>query len=229
MDYRPNIEAVTWFARAVMPALRARMRDARFAIVGAAPAREVSRLADLPGVIVTGRVADTRPWLAHATIVVAPMLIGRGTQNKVLEGMAMAKPVIATPEAFEGVQARPEQDILLASGVEQTIAKIIEVLSGQHPGLGAAARQAMRLRHDWSVTLAGLDRLFPDVAFADAAPRVPTRNRFSVATWFPVRRRFTLASRFPAPSWFPTPGLCSRAANRRSGAPIRPGPRQHNA
>ena len=75
MGYRPNIDAVSWFARAVMPALRERLPGARFAIVGASPSPEVRRLAELPGVIVTGRVADTRPWLAHASIVVAPLLI----------------------------------------------------------------------------------------------------------------------------------------------------------
>ncbi len=170
MDYRPNIDAVTWFAQAVMPKLRERVPAAQFAIVGAAPVAEVSRLAELPGVLVTGRVADTRPWLAYATIVVAPLLIGRGTQNKVLEGMAMARPVIATPEAFEGVQAMPERDILLATGVEQTIERIIDVLSGRHPDLGTAARRAVELRHDWSVTLARLDDLFPD----DAEPDRPT-------------------------------------------------------
>jgi polysaccharide biosynthesis protein PslH len=162
MDYRPNIDAVIWFARNVMPALRERVPGARFAIVGAAPAPEVAKLSELPGVIVTGRVADTRPWLAHADIVVAPLLIGRGTQNKVLEGMAMARPVIATPEAFEGVQATPERDILLARGADQTIERIIDVLCGRHPDLGAAARRAVELRHDWSVTLDRLDDLFPE-------------------------------------------------------------------
>ena len=169
MDYRPNIDAVTWFARAVLPRLRARVPDLRFAIVGSAPTPEVTLLAELPGVIVTGRVPDTRPWLAHASIVVAPLLIARGTQNKVLEGMAMGRPVIATPEAFEGVQAMPERDILLAGGVEQTIERIIDVLSGRHAGLGAAARRAVELRHDWSVTLAPLDALFPD----DPVPAQP--------------------------------------------------------
>ncbi len=173
MDYRPNVDAVTWFAQAVLPELRARIPGVRFAIVGAAPAPEVRQLAALPGVIVTGRVADTRPWLAHASIVVAPLLIGRGTQNKVLEGMAMARPVIASPEAFEGVQAMPERDILLASGVEQTVERITDVLSGRHPGLGAAARRAVELRHDWSVTLAPLDDLFPDDPVPDRPAAMP--------------------------------------------------------
>jgi glycosyltransferase involved in cell wall biosynthesis len=172
MDYRPNIDAVTWFARAVLPKLRARVPDLRFAIVGSAPTPEVTELAALPGVIVTGRVPDTRPWLAHASIVLAPLLIARGTQNKVLEGMAMGRPVIATPEAFEGVQAMPERDILLASGVEQTIERIIDVLSGRYPDLGAAARRAVELRHDWSVTLAPLDALFPD----DPVPARPAAS-----------------------------------------------------
>ena len=167
MDYRPNIDAVTWFAEQVMAPLRAAYPTASFAVVGAAPSPEVQALAARPGVIVTGRVADTRPWLAHAAIVVAPLLMARGTQNKVLEGMAMARPVIATPEAFEGVQASPEQDILLASGVDQTIARITEVLSGCHPGLGQAARQAMKSRHDWEATLAKLDTLFADVGSRD--------------------------------------------------------------
>jgi sugar transferase (PEP-CTERM/EpsH1 system associated) len=162
MDYRPNIEAATWFARAVMPALRARRPDAQFAIVGAAPTPEVRGLAERPGILVTGRVLDTRPWLAHATIVVAPLLIARGIQNKVLEGMAMARPVIATPEAFEGVQAMPERDILIASGVEQTIEQITDVLAGHHPGLGAAGRRAVERRYDWTSTLARLDDLFPE-------------------------------------------------------------------
>ena len=164
MDYRPNIDAMTSFAHAVMPELRAaHPRPAQFAIVGAAPTPSVLRLA-------RKRRGDRHrawpeyaaPWLAHASIIMAPLLIGRGTQNKVLEGMAIARPVIATPQAFEGVQATPEQDILLpASGVEQTIERIIEVLSGRHPGLGAAGRHAVERRHDWSVTHGRLDEAVP--------------------------------------------------------------------
>jgi hypothetical protein len=94
----------------------------------------------------------------------------------VLEGMAMARPVIATPEAFEGVQAVPERDIVLASGVEQTIARIVDVLSGRYPELGAAARRAVELRHDWSATLAPLDALFPDDPVPDR-PAAPLASR----------------------------------------------------
>jgi sugar transferase (PEP-CTERM/EpsH1 system associated) len=173
MDYRPNIDAAQWFARAVMPLLRAGRPEARFWIVGAAPAREVNELAALPGVHVTGRVPDTRPYLAYADVVVAPLRIARGIQNKVLEAMAMARPVIATPEAFEGVRAMPGRDILLADGAADMLQRINEVLDGRHPTLGIAARQAVEAGHQWSVTLRPLDRWFGEaVSEPEPGPRV---------------------------------------------------------
>lgn len=174
MDYRPNIDAASWFARDVLPALRRRVPNARFWIVGASPTSEVSELTSLPGVEVTGRVADTRPYLASADVVVAPLRIARGIQNKVLEAMAMARPVIATPEAFEGICAEPGRDILLARGVDETVQRIGDVLDGQYPTLGTFARRAVEAAHRWSATLRPLDRLFgtvpPDPASARAAP-----------------------------------------------------------
>jgi len=160
MDYRPNIDAVRWFAREVLPVLRRRVPTARFWIVGAAPTNEVRALTRLSGVEVTGRVPDTRPYLAAADVVVAPLGIGRGIQNKLLEAMAMARPVVATPEAFQGVRAEPGRDILLASGVDETVQRIADVLDGRHATMGAAARCAVEASHQWSVTLRPLDRLF---------------------------------------------------------------------
>jgi sugar transferase (PEP-CTERM/EpsH1 system associated) len=171
MDYRPNVEAVDWFAREAMPALHNFRPAARFWIVGAAPASDVMQLASLPGVTVVGRVADTRPYLQFADVVVAHLRIARGIQNKVLEGMAMARPVVATPQAFDGVRAMPGRDILLADGVDDTVQRIIEVLDGQHPALGAAGRQAMETAHCWSVTLRPLDQIF-----SDASEPVPPRS-----------------------------------------------------
>ena len=159
MDYRPNVEAVTWFAGTVMPALASAGVDARFHIVGARPTDAVRALAALPGVHVTGRVADTRPYIAHAAIAVAPLTIARGIQNKVLEAMALARPVVASPAAFEGVRARRGQDLLVADGVPEWVSAVRAILEGRHPGLGAAARTAVRQRHDWSATLRRLDPL----------------------------------------------------------------------
>jgi sugar transferase (PEP-CTERM/EpsH1 system associated) len=157
MDYRPNIEAVGWFARQVMPLLRAAIPAADFHIVGARPTPAVRALARLPGVQVTGSVADTRPYLAHAAVAVAPLRIARGVQNKVLEAMAMARPVIVSPEAMEGLNAQPGREILVASGARAMAETVLGVLRGAHPDLGAAGRAAVMRGHDWPVTLRRLD------------------------------------------------------------------------
>ncbi|MCU0886854.1 MAG: TIGR03087 family PEP-CTERM/XrtA system glycosyltransferase [Rubritepida sp.] len=157
MDYRPNVEAVAWFAAEVMPRLPP---PVTFWIVGANPAPAVRALAS-ERVRVTGSVPDVRPYLAHAAAAVAPLRIARGIQNKVLEAMAMARPVVATPQAFEGVRALAGQDLLVEATAEGMAARIGEILAGGHAGMGAAARAAVRAAHDWEATLAPLDTLFP--------------------------------------------------------------------
>ncbi|MFQ3621960.1 MAG: TIGR03087 family PEP-CTERM/XrtA system glycosyltransferase [Acetobacteraceae bacterium] len=161
MNYRPNVEAVSWFAETVLPALQPRFPGLGFWIVGANPAPAVQALGRRPGVHVTGTVADVRPFLAHAAAAVAPLKIARGIQNKVLEAMAMARPVIASPQAFEGVRATPGRDLLVAGDAEATAAAVAAVLEGRHPGIGASGREAVRAGHDWSATLRRLDTLLP--------------------------------------------------------------------
>ncbi len=160
MDYRPNIEAVCWFADQVMPRL-ADLPGVAFHIVGANPAPAVRALAARPGVHVAGAVPRIQPWIAHAAVAVAPLRIARGIQNKVLEAMALARPVVASPEAFEGVRARPGRDILVADGAAAMAAALREVLAGAHPGLGARARRAVTEAHDWTATLRRLDAVLP--------------------------------------------------------------------
>lgn len=162
MNYRPNVEAVMWFAEKVLPAVRQRFDRAAFWIVGANPAPQVSALGRHAGVHVTGTVPDVRPFLAHAAAAVAPLFIARGIQNKVLEAMAMARPVIASPQAFEGVRAVPGRDLLVAEGAEATAEAVCAVLEGRHAGLGDRARNAVRAGHDWAATLARLDAILPD-------------------------------------------------------------------
>ncbi|MBY0338173.1 MAG: TIGR03087 family PEP-CTERM/XrtA system glycosyltransferase [Acetobacteraceae bacterium] len=166
MDYRPNMDAVAWFAREVMPLLRGRQPAPEFWIVGANPAPAVLALAALPGIRVTGPVPDIRPYIAHAAAAVAPLRIARGIQNKVLEAMAMARPVIASPQAFEGVRASPGRDLLVADTATAMAARIAEVLDGAHGGIGERARQAVMATHDWGATLARLD-----TALAAVLPR----------------------------------------------------------
>ena len=171
MDYWPNADAVIWFAHDVLPKLRARVPGLAFWIVGANPAPAVRALAALPGVSVTGRVDDVRPYVAHASAVVCPLRIARGIQNKVLEGMAMGRPVIASPAAFEGVRAQPGTDLLVADGAEAFVARICEVLDGVHAGLGAAARAAMERGYAWNAVLGKLDGLLADGGPSDESSK----------------------------------------------------------
>jgi sugar transferase (PEP-CTERM/EpsH1 system associated) len=157
MDYWPNADAVIWFAREVMPLLRARVPDLNFWIVGANPIPDVQALKALPGVHVTGRVEDVRPYVAHAAAIVCPLRIARGIQNKVLEGMAMGKAVIASPPAFEGVRAVAGTDLLVADGAAAFTATIVDVLEGKHPTLGASARRAMEAHYAWDAVLGKLE------------------------------------------------------------------------
>jgi polysaccharide biosynthesis protein PslH len=120
----------------------------------------VQALAARPGIVVTGRVPDMRPYLAHAACAVAPMRIARGIQNKVLEAMAMGRPVVATPQAFQGIRAAPGQDLLIADDAAALARCVTEVLDGLHPMLGRHARSMVETRYDWSTTLAPLDTIW---------------------------------------------------------------------
>ncbi len=172
MDYWPNIDAVQWFAREVLPGVRAERPDAVFYIVGSRPAPEVQALAAQPGVRVTGTVPDVRPYLAHASAAVAPLRIARGIQNKVLEAMAMAKPVVVTPQALEGIAARPGAEVLLAGHARDFIAALLRQLAQPDAAVGARARENVLSHYAWSAHLAGVDALLDGVgALAiDAGP-----------------------------------------------------------
>ncbi len=159
MDYRPNVDAVTWFAREIFPRLRARLRGAVFAIVGAKPSKEVAALGGLPGIVVTGRVPDVRPYISHADVVVAPLRIARGIQNKILEGMAMAKPVVTTAQGLEGIDATPGQHVLVAETAAGFAQAAEEALNPAAQGMANAARRLMESSYSWDGRLAALDRL----------------------------------------------------------------------
>ena len=175
MDYWPNADAVLWFVAELMPGLRAARPGLHFHIVGANPGPDVLRLAAQPGVHVTGRVPDVRPYVAHADVCVAPLRIARGIQNKVLEAMAMARPVVASPQAYEGVRAAAGQDLLVADGAAAMQAAILSVLDGAHPALAASGRAAVEAGYAWSATLA---RPGHDPCSVDA-PDCVTRLRMS--------------------------------------------------
>lgn len=161
MDYWPNIEAVTCFVDETWPRIMAVFPNCRFAIVGRKPRDAVKALADKPGVIVTGEVNDTRSWLAGAAVVVAPLRLARGVQNKVLEAMAMACPVVASPSALEGIDAQEGTEILVADGPVAEAAAIIDLILNPAKGylMGQAARAKMEARYSWDAQLAPLEKM----------------------------------------------------------------------
>jgi len=170
MDYRPNIEAVAWFAERVFADIRRSHAKAEFWIVGANPAPGVLKLAETAGIRVTGRVADVRPYLSHARCVVAPLHIARGVQNKVLEAMAMAKTVVATEAACEGISAIPGKELLLAQSPQEFAAAVCSVLNGQ-AGVAQAARARVEADYQWAKNLRMLDGLL-----ADSTPKGSVRE-----------------------------------------------------
>ncbi|SDH23685.1 TIGR03087 family PEP-CTERM/XrtA system glycosyltransferase [Nitrosomonas sp. Nm132] len=161
MDYWPNVDAVSWFSHAVFPAVRAQLPQVEFYVVGARPSREVMALASLPGITVTGAVEDIRPYMAYASMAVAPLRVARGIQNKVLEAMAMEKIVIVSPQAMEGIYAVPEIELFVASDAGQFIDQIILLFQNNvSKDTGGAARSRVLKDYNWAESLARIDALF---------------------------------------------------------------------
>ncbi len=157
MDYWANVDAVSWFARSVFPRIRARRPAVEFWIVGARPAPQVAALKALPGVYVTGSVPDVRPYIRHADVVVAPLRLARGVQSKVLEAMAMARPVVASPEALEGIDASIGEEVIQSDGVSDYVNKIMILLDDKSgDAMGARARTRVENEYAWSSSLASL-------------------------------------------------------------------------
>ena len=182
MDYRPNVDAVCWFASEVWPRLTKELPELRFTIVGRDPARPVQQLARLSGVTVTGTVPDVRPHLASATAVIVPLRIARGIQNKILEAMAMGKAVVASPEALEGLDLRIGRDALQADSPDEWTRRIIDLVRdpAARQALERSARQRVVEDYAWAQQMAPLvgrcrelaqHGAEPDGSAAGAGPR----------------------------------------------------------
>ena len=154
MDYWPNIDAVVWFAREILPRVRAAVPSALFCIVGSNPAPEVAQLARLPGVRVTGRVDDVRPYVRHAAVAVAPLRLARGVQNKVLEAMACGRATVVTSQALEGIEAEAGRDVVLADSGPDFAEAVTRLLRQRDFRLESAARALVESRYGWTPNLA---------------------------------------------------------------------------
>jgi glycosyltransferase involved in cell wall biosynthesis len=165
MSYWPNEDAVLWFARHVLPRLRVEHPDLRFVVIGRRPEQRLRRAAVRLGVTLTGAVPDVRPFLAHAAVAVAPLRIAHGVPNKVLEAMAMAKAVVATPAAIRGLRVRAGRDLVVAADPDTFARATAHALDPQFArALGARARARVLADYAWAPSLRLLDRLVAPVA-----------------------------------------------------------------
>jgi sugar transferase (PEP-CTERM/EpsH1 system associated) len=156
MDYWPNVDAVKWFVSDIWPGIRGQAPQARFFIVGGNPTPAVRSLELSPGVHVTGRVPDVRPFLAHADVAVAPLRIARGTQNKVLEALAMARPVVCTLAAADGLNMR-SGDGFRVHDDPADFADAVLAVSGRHAN--PSGRAHVTESFGWQANLRTVDRL----------------------------------------------------------------------
>lgn len=165
MDYYPNIEGVVWFCREVLPLIRRELPGATLTICGARPDARVRALARIPGVTVTGRVADVRPYLARARVAVVPLRIARGIQNKLLEAMAMGLPAVACSAAAEGVEATPGRDLFVADDPADFAGATVRLFRDNElrRRTGVAARACMEAKYRWEHQLQRLDRVLEAV------------------------------------------------------------------
>jgi len=161
MDYFPNIDAVCHFAYDILPVVRKTKPKVMFRVIGSNPSRRVKQLASIDGVTVTGHVSDVRPYAEGAAVSVAPLRIARGTQNKILESMAMGIPVVASPEAAKGIRANQNEHFLVADNPTLFAKHILDVLTDDQlrNRLCAAAKAQIEKSHSWSNSMGILDRI----------------------------------------------------------------------
>jgi polysaccharide biosynthesis protein PslH len=174
LDYRPNIDGACWFCRHVWPEILRRRPSARFRLVGRRPVPEVRRLADLPGVELVGQVPDVRPYLYGAALVVVPLRLARGVQNKVLEALAMGKATVASPQSLAGLRTGGPVPVLTASTTTEWVECVVRLMDDPalRLRLGSDGRRYVEESHRWDRCLEPLGSILglpdgPDHESAD--------------------------------------------------------------
>lgn len=162
MDFRPNIDAMTWFCADILPRIRAEIPLAQIAIVGQKPAPRISALKRQPGVQVTGWVADTRPYLADAAVYVVPLRMGSGTRLKVLEALAMGKAIVSTARGVEGIDLVAERDAVIANTPAEFARAVVALLRdpSRRRELGHHARALAEAKYAWQEIIPRFEEIY---------------------------------------------------------------------
>ena len=181
MDWLPNEDGMTYFCREILPKVRQAEPEATLSIIGRAPTPAVRKLAEIPGVEVTGRVDDVRPHIARGAVYVVPLRIGGGTRLKIFEAMAMGKAVVSTTIGAEGLPVTDGEHVLLADDPATFARAVVHLIrdTGHRTRIEAAARALVLARYDWSAVAGELEDALIRFASHDAAEAVPFKTRIS--------------------------------------------------
>lgn len=160
MDYRPNVDAVIWFANSILPLIRRQIPEAEFVIVGQKPTKAVWELKSTKGVVITGAVEDARPYIGGATVYVAPLRMGGGTRFKLLEALALRRPIVSTTIGAEGFVVQNGRELCLADTAADFAEAVMALLRdpAKRQALGEAGHAFVK-QYDWEALLPGLENV----------------------------------------------------------------------
>jgi glycosyltransferase involved in cell wall biosynthesis len=169
MDFRPNVDAMLWMGRDVWPLIRHRRPEARMAIVGQRPHPRLEPLREEAGITITGWVPDVRPYIAGATVYVAPLRVGGGTRLKLLQAMAMDAAIVATSLGAEGFPVANGRELLLADTPGDFAQAVLNLLEDpeQRTQLGRVARRFVEATYGWDALVPELEALYDDTPRGD--------------------------------------------------------------
>jgi len=162
MDYRPNVDAMVWFADSVLPLVQTRIQDARLYIVGQKPHPRLEKLRYRDYIEISGWVQDVQPFLKGASVYVAPLRMGSGTRLKILEAMAAGCAVVATPIAISGMRPEAKTALVVAEDAGKMAEEIIKLLQnpGQRVVMGENAQNFVKQYYDWKVLIPDLLKIY---------------------------------------------------------------------
>jgi glycosyltransferase involved in cell wall biosynthesis len=178
MSYYPNEHGIEWFLDEILPLIRLEAPGARLIVAGARPSRWL-RARQSEHVVVTGQVPDIRPFFARAQVFVAPLRIGGGTRVKILEAMAMRRPVVATSLACEGLDVTHGDSLMVADTPKEFAQAVIGLLRDEaaRRALASRGRALIQARYDWAAIGAELEPALHAIARSHEAPAVSTAAR----------------------------------------------------